>query len=430
MSKKTRCIILLVCLLFSGCRTAEQTPQPGKTEASYQPGLPYNPYTPPDNQDDFRNFDLSDRDLKESLDELLLLTFDTTTRWPPEEHLPEEFNPHHVLESGKDPGLGVRALHERGITGQGVGIAIVDSPLRLEHTEYKERIKHYEQIHIEPNERPEMHGSAVVSIAVGQSSGVAPGADLYYIASRTGDRDQNGDWTWNFDYYAQAVRRILEINQELPEDQKIRVIAMQIGFNAEMADLTEINLAIQEAREQGIFIICSTIEDIYGYKFQGLGRNPLADPEQFESYGPGSWWEEIFFTSEPTFDRLMFPMDSRTTAGPFHDDQYVFYREGGWSWVTPYIAGVYALAAQVDPEITPERFWSMALESGRYVEIVQQGKAYRLGPIIDPVKLIELSILASPAAQGGLSKTCPNFYAIMQIGYDQCLSAFNNDLQG
>ena len=30
-------------------------------------------------------------------------------------------------------------------------------------------------------------------------------------------------------------------------------------------------------------------------------------------------------------------------------NEYVFYREGGWSWSIPYIAGVYALAAQVKP---------------------------------------------------------------------------------
>ena len=54
----------------------------------------------------------------------------------------------------------------------------------------------------------------------------------------------------------------------------------------------------------------------------------------------------------------------------------------------PYIAGVYALAAQVDPAITPGRFRDLAMQTGRTVQIRRGGKQYSLGPIIDPVALI------------------------------------------
>jgi hypothetical protein len=82
-------------------------------------------------------------------------------------------------------------------------------------------------------------------------------------------------------------------------------------------------------------------------------------------------------------------MDSRTTAGPDGPKEYVFYREGGWSWSIPYIAGLYALAAQADPSITPDRFWRMALETGRLVDVKQEGKTFKLGPVADPAALIE-----------------------------------------
>jgi hypothetical protein len=35
----------------------------------------------------------------------------------------------------------------------------------------------------------------------------------------------------------------------------------------------------------------------------------------------------------------------------------------------PYAAGAYALAAQVAPDITPEQFWSLALKTGRHVQM-------------------------------------------------------------
>jgi hypothetical protein len=82
-------------------------------------------------------------------------------------------------------------------------------------------------------------------------------------------------------------------------------------------------------------------------------------------------------------------MDSRTTASPTGNTEYVFYREGGWSWSIPYIAGVYVLACQADPEITPDRFWQTAMKTGRTVSIQHEGKTYSLGPIIDPVALID-----------------------------------------
>jgi hypothetical protein len=86
---------------------------------------------------------------------------------------------------------------------------------------------------------------------------------------------------------------------------------------------------------------------------------------------------------------LLIPMDSRTTASPTGIEDYVFYREGGWSWSIPYIAGMYALAVQVKPDITPEEFWYAALKTGRIIHIQHDGKAYELAKVLDPQALIE-----------------------------------------
>ncbi len=82
-------------------------------------------------------------------------------------------------------------------------------------------------------------------------------------------------------------------------------------------------------------------------------------------------------------------MDSRTTASPTGAEEYVFYRIGGWSWSIPYLAGMYALAVQVDPGITPEEFWETALETGRTIPIQHGGKEYEFGVILDPQALIK-----------------------------------------
>jgi len=230
----------------------------------------------------------------------------------------------------------------------------------------------------------------VASIAVGKTVGVAPDANLYYIGSWTGDWGTGGpnNFTWNFHYYAQAVQRILQINQQLPEGRKIRVIALQVGWSPDQAGYDEITTAVKEAKAADLLVVSSSLEQTFGFKFDGLGRTPLADPEKFESYEPGIWWAKNFYAGIRYSDRLLVPMDSRTTASPSGVGEYVFYRQGGWSWAIPYIAGIYALATQAKPTLTPDEFWFTAMKTGRVIELKQGDKAIPFGPILDPVALV------------------------------------------
>ena len=84
---------------------------------------------------------------------------------------------------GKNPGLGIRSLHDMGIDGRNVGIAMIHMPMIVDHVEYGKQARLYEEINIISDAESEMHGPAVASIAVGKTIGVAPNADLYYIAA-------------------------------------------------------------------------------------------------------------------------------------------------------------------------------------------------------------------------------------------------------
>lgn len=335
-------------------------------------------------QMDLRSYDVSALDLRASVDDLLHADFDSRTVWPTAGRMPPDFDRERILALGKNPGLGVHELHAQGITGRGVSIAIIDQSLLTEHQEYIDQLQWYETSDGGVS-MASMHGAAVASIAVGKTVGVAPEADLYYIGV-------SGGLEILFPYYhsyAQGIRRILQINEQLPQDQKIRVISISLGWSRQGSGYYDVVAAVEEAKAQGILVVCSSIEKAYGFKFHGLGRFPLADPDAFGAYEPGTWWAKWFYDGDRFSDRLLVPMDSRTTASPTGADEYVFYRQGGWSWAIPYIAGVYALAAQVDPTITPERFWGLAMETGRTIELEHDGKVVSLGPIIDPVTLVD-----------------------------------------
>jgi hypothetical protein len=348
----------------------------------------YNPYSDDSFQMDLRSADLNALNLSGSTTDLLYAMFDSKTKWPSADKMPADFDWQRIMEIGKDPGLGIRALHEQGITGKGVNIAIIDQPLIIDHVEYPHRIRLYEEIRIVPGTPSQMHGPAVTSIAVGKTVGVAPDANVYYIATWMFDpRDPKNETTYTF--YAQAIRRIIKINKDLPAGQKIRVISMSVGSSPSARDYDKFLSAIQEAKAAGIFAIHVALEQTYGWNYSGLGRDPLADPNDFQSYKPAAWWEAGFHERGLPANTLLVPMDSRTTASPTGREDYVFFSQGGMSWTVPYIAGMYALAVQVKPDIIPEEFWNTALDTGRMIQIEHNGEQYEFGTILDPQALIE-----------------------------------------
>ena len=77
---------------------------------------------------DLRAYDLSFLDLSGSFNDLQFADFDDETILPPNDKMPPEFDWQEILEIGKNPGLGIRELHDKGITGEGVGIAHRPTP--------------------------------------------------------------------------------------------------------------------------------------------------------------------------------------------------------------------------------------------------------------------------------------------------------------
>lgn len=349
-------------------------------------------------QIDLRSYDLSDLNIKDNLKDLMYADFDIKTKWP--SSIPKEFDVQAVMENGKNPGLNLRKLHEKGITGKGVSMAIIDQTLLTNHEEYKDRLKFYEEIHNNKGGSATMHGAAVSSIAVGKTVGVAPEADLYYIAETHGKVTLSSMVTgfpFDFRYLAKSIDRIVEINKTLPKEKKIRAISMSIGWSKNQKGFKEVDEAVKRAKNEGILVVSTSFNEYYGVDFWGLGRDEMKNPDDFRSYEPGMFWKSMFFKDDEKLHNerfnieknFMVPMDSRCTASPTGKSDYVFYKEGGLSWTVPYIAGLYTLCCQVNPNITPEEFLKAVLDTGDVVQIEKQGKKYNLGKIVNPEKLIE-----------------------------------------
>jgi hypothetical protein len=329
---------------------------------------------------DLRSRDASRLDLRDSAKDLEHANYDSQTIWPPKDRMPPTFDPSQILELGKNPGLGVRKLHAQGITGRGIGIGIVDMTLLTRHSEYAGQNKWYEEINVWGAPPAQMHGPAVASIAVGKTVGVAPEADLYFVGF--GDNLRNLPFLPH--YYAQGVRRLLQLNRHLPKEHRIRAISLSFGPGPGLLGYESFISAIKEAEADGIFVAwCGEGR----FPILGLGVPPTADRDDFQSYSIPGWMGRRALNG--SMKGLFVPMDSRTTASPTGVKDFVFYGSGGASWTVPYAAGAYALAAQVDAEITPEQFWSLAIKTGRNVRAKYNGRDVAVGPIIDMAALVK-----------------------------------------
>ncbi|MHB8129498.1 MAG: S8 family serine peptidase [Mobilitalea sp.] len=334
---------------------------------------------------DVRSCDISKVDLGE-IEDVNDLSFNTDTVWP--DILIEGFEPENILEYNKNPGLGIRALHDRGIDGSNIGIAIIDQALLLEHEQYKDNLMYYEKIHC-ADEGAQMHGPAVASIAVGKTIGVAPNAKLYYIAETHGHFNENS-FEFDASIIADSILRVLEINKYLPENEKIRVISISRGYSESDLGSEEITNAIDKANDENIFVITTSTNSYYNFSLFGMNRDYLKDPDDFNSYMPAGWIAESFYSNPSAFNKfIMVPMGSRTYAACTGTENYEICHEGGLSWAVPWCAGFYALCCQVKPDITPEEFIEVVKSTAVTIDLAHDNKTYQFGQIINPTGVIE-----------------------------------------
>ena len=368
---------------------------------------------------DARGYDISQLNL--SRKELLDLCIDKTTVLSAEQKAIID----EVKEKAKDPGLGVRSLHKQGFTGKGVRMAIIDQPIG-KHKEYSSRI--VKNVDINTNDVPSgwrqasMHAAAVTSIAVGETVGVAPEAEVEFYSAvnlsydpkeiqEYNDRINNEikKHPNNSKYlqeqlqlfkrkgccpsnkpYVDAINQILDNNEKVPENEKVTVISISWGFDEFAPGYEDLKKAIDRAKQQGVFIVSTALSEHYGFNTCGANRNPDGNLDDPDNYEAGAFFKNRSEKPDEQYRKelLLVPMDHRTVADYTDGESYRYEgNDGGMSWSTPWLASMYALAKQADSNITPEKFWAIALLQSDECNNNDSGK--NVGRIINPQKLID-----------------------------------------
>ena len=125
------CTILVSCISQSRNSNVKQ-PKAKQSFVRFENISVFTPY------EDIRFKSFND-DINLSYEDIRTLTFNRLTVWNVENTKKAE----EILTTYTNPGLGVRDLHKKGITGQGVVTAIIDQNLAGEHPEFKGKLKGY-----------------------------------------------------------------------------------------------------------------------------------------------------------------------------------------------------------------------------------------------------------------------------------------------
>lgn len=274
--------------------------------------------------------------------DILTYTFNQGTILKGSEDIQKE-----IMENGMNPGLGVRKIHQQGITGKGINVAIIDQNLLLNHPEFSGKIAAYYDTGCEVDKNSgSMHAPAVTSLLVGDNIGTAPDSKVFFAAVPS--------WKCDSEYYAKGLYWIIEENKKLPDDNKIRVVSVSAAPSGEDTLFTKnLNMwdeAVLKAQQEGILVLDCRI----GTK-TGIISPAFYDPKYPDDVLKCSGGFPSSIYKVPSFE-IGVPASYRTVAEEYVEGSpsYQYTGQGGQSWGIPYAAGVLALGWQINPALENE----------------------------------------------------------------------------
>jgi len=296
---------------------------------------------------DLSKNDLSGLDLKH----LELITFNSSTIFPPIDKMPKGFEPKEILERGQNPFLGIRELHKKGIDGRGITVANIDGGFQSQnHVEFKG--SNIEEVNLFPSVVASFHADGVLSNLCGQTLGVAPKVKVLHYNSVIGGK--------NFTNY--RLLSLQDILKRVQNGEPIRVVNMSgpLGifkdnskiskqFNNLISELSKLKCEVVDSeRFSENFSCCGFRLD----KVDELTRANWITDKDMEWYS----------------SKVSFVCGGKVTPEFTSDTGYKYENEDCYSWTIPQAVGMYALSLQQDPNLTWENFAQISQSTSKVLE--------------------------------------------------------------
>ena len=245
---------------------------------------------------------------------------------------------------------GFDAAREKGYTGKGITIALIDTPVDLSDPELAgANIVDKSRCTLEPSQTSSSHGNWMAALLVSQNYGVAPDATLYTYQTATDGAASSGSCKQG----ANKLDRMENlINQAI--DDGAQIISISLSNNERSS---AIKWAIARAINEGVIIVSSSGNEAIYDDFSHLGRwsgvvgvTAINTDGTFASYS--SWGNGVVTAAVggPVTIRDANTGELTTTSGT--------------SNATALVSGMLALARQKWPEATTNQILQSLVRSG------------------------------------------------------------------
>ena len=244
----------------------------------------------------------------------------------------------------------LNTVHQKGITGKGVTIAVIDGPVDTSNPALKgANITDKSRCTIQDSPEGVRHGTDMAIILVSPISGVAPDATLYTYQSSTSTTTSNGSCDSNGDRLNTTGALI---NQAVEDGAQIISISQSVSDSS-----NELKWAVTNAITKGVIIVASAGNGATDENITQLGRysgvvgvSAINSDGTFASYS--SWGDGVvtaaFGGPYNTFDV--------NTGEPVTVQ--------GTSISAPLVAGMLALARQKWPDATANQILQLLVHTG------------------------------------------------------------------
>ena len=244
----------------------------------------------------------------------------------------------------------LNTVHQKGITGKGVTIAVIDGPVDTSNPALKgANITDKSRCTIQDSPEGVRHGTDMAIILVSPISGVAPDATLYNYQASTGSTISNGSCDSNGDKLDTTAALI---NQAVEDGAQIISISLSVNEST-----NELKWAVANAITKGVIIVAAAGNEGHQDDTTQLGRysgvvgvSAINSDGTFASY---SNWADGMVTAAFGGPYNTFDVNTGEPA-TVH----------GTSISTPLVAGMLALARQKWPDATANQILQLLVHTG------------------------------------------------------------------
>lgn len=240
----------------------------------------------------------------------------------------------------------IQELHNQGITGAGINVAVIDQGFPTVHDEFKECLKDYKDYQTNSHS---FHGITVISSLAGKNLGVAPNANIYFYGIREAKQNLICEDT---------IKALKDIYERNINGENIRIVSIS-GYAHTLS--SEFESIKENLKSQDCYIIDSPT---FGKKLTCINERTI---DGKTTYYYSEWQQEKPENLSFLKSRIAVPFSG---VSPLWNTEHD-YKIGGdtsYSWVIPRLSGIFALCLQLKPDMTLDELENLIVETKTVTE--------------------------------------------------------------